>query len=123
MHNHNYASQIQKWQHLIALFTLQETWKDIESKAAASPDPSPSQKEPMSTSTETAQPMDEDDANTIPATLEVVMINSLSSESSELFSYSCMVLILYASMLMLPTQVTQHYNSSAILYCRNSQLK
>jgi len=117
------AMQIQKRQHAIAPFTLQETWKDIESKAAASPDPSPSQKEPMSTSTEIAQPMDEDDANTNPATLEVVMINSLSSESSELFSYSCTVLILYTSMLMLPTQVTQHYNSSAILYCRNSQLK
>jgi len=43
-----------------------------------------------------------------PATLEVVMINSLSSESSELFSYSCMVPILYTSMLMLPTQVIQH---------------
>jgi len=73
MHNHNYASHADsKTATRYSTFSLQETWKDIESKAAASPDPSPSQKEPMFTSTEIAQPMEEDDTNTNPATLEVV---------------------------------------------------
>ena len=72
MHNHNYDSQIKKRQHIIVLFTLQETWKDIESKAAASPDPSPSQKEQISTSTEIALPMEEDGIKT---TSEVEIIN------------------------------------------------